>query len=189
MPDWLIEGDWTLVILFGLAAGLAFIIWSKTKKKYWLAIGLSGVGLIGSMLLLDRIYESDREQIKSNLNEMVGAVPTHDFDTIFRHIADDYRYHTANKADFRSAAERIGKSRRVREMIVWRVQFPKIDKSAGTCDVTFQFKIKADGLMDETFFFCKSAWVKSKQGRWRLQTFTVFPLAAEDQPIQIPGLG
>ena len=189
MPDWLIEGDLTLLILVGLAAAVCAFVWTKTQKKLWLGLAIGAIGFLGLLLLLDRLFESDREQITGNINAMAGAVPGHDFDTIFSHIAADFHYNAVNKAQFRQTCESIGKSRHVNGMTVWGIRVLKLDQAKGEAEVTFQFKIKADGLAEENFFLCKGGWVKERDGRWRLQTFLVYPLSAADQPLTIPGLG
>jgi ketosteroid isomerase-like protein len=191
MPDWLIEGDLTLLILIGFAAGLCAYIWSKTRKRLWLGLAIAGVAFLGLLVLLDHWFESDREQITSNIKSMAAAVPRHDFNTIFSHFASDFRYGAVDKAEFRRHCETIGKSRNVREMIVWSIQLPKGDqpKDNAFTLVTFQFKIKADALAEESFFLCSSQWVKERDGRWRLRTFRVYPLSGADQPIVIPGIG
>jgi hypothetical protein len=189
MPDWLIEGDLTLLILVGLTAGLCTFVWTKTGKRLWLGLATAAAAFLGLLVLLDHFFESDREQMTSSIKKMAAAVPGHDFNTIFSHFAADFHYATLDKAGFRRHCETIGKSRNVRDMVVWSIRVPTLDKSTGQAEVTFQFKIKADALTEESFFLCKSKWVREGDGRWRLQSFIVYPLSAADQPLVIPGVG
>lgn len=189
MPDWLIEGNLSLLFLVGVAAAICAYFWSKTRKRLWLGLTVTVLAFLGLLVAFDRFNESDREQIVGNIQHMAGAVPTRTFDVIFAHFAADFRYHAVNKAEFRRLCEAIGSRRNVRDMVVWREQVLSFDDARRQADVSFQFKIKADGLVDENFFLCKSKWVKEADGRWRMQSFIVYPLSTADQPLVIPGVG
>lgn len=189
MPDWLLEGNWSLLILIGLAAGLCGMAWTKTAKKLWLGLAVALAGFLGMLLLLDWWFESDREQIDASVHAMAAAVAPHDFNGIFSHIAGDFRYGTVNKSEFRRMCESNAKTRGVRGMTVWGVRVLSVDRAKGEAVVSFQFKIKADALADANFFNCQGNWVKERDGRWRLRTFRVYPLSTADQPVVIPGIG
>ncbi len=189
MPDWLFEGILSLLFLVGVAAAICAYVWTKTRKRLWLGLTVTILAFLGVLVVLDRFNESDREQIVSNVQHMASAVPTRDFDAIFVHFAADFRYNAVNKAEFRRLCESIGKSRNVRDMVVWREQVLSFDETRKRADASFQFKLKADGLIEENFFLCKSKWVKESDGRWRMQSFIVYPLSSADQPLVIPGVG
>ena len=190
MPDWLIEGNLSQLILIGVAAAICGYLWTKSRKTLWLGIAATATLFIGMLLLLDRLYESDREQIVGNIQKMCAAVPTRNYDAVFEHFAQDFHYGTFNKADVRRTAESIGKSRKVRDMVVWRENVISKDNAKRRAEVSFQFKIKADGLMEENFFLCKSVWVREPDDdKWRMQSFQVYPLSTADQPLVIPGVG
>jgi hypothetical protein len=121
---------------------------------------------------------------------MAAAVRPNDFDAAFSHLARDFQYGTANRAEFRRLAESAARNRRVTELVVWDQQVTAVDKERGRADVSFQFKVRGEGAgFGEGFFLCKSTWVREPDGRWRMQTFRVYPLNAADQPIVIPGVG
>ncbi len=189
MPDWLIERNLSLLFLVGVAAAICAYVWTKTRKRLWMGLTLTALAFLGLLVVLDRLNESDREQIVSNVQHMAGAVPTRNFDVIFSHFAADFRYNAVNKTEFRRLCEAIGSRRNVRDMVVWREQVLSFDDARRLADASFQFKLKADGLIEENFFLCKSKWVKETDGRWRMQSFIVYPLSAADQPLVIPGVG
>ena len=96
MPDWLIEGDSTIILLLAVTAIIASVAWWQMRKKWLLAVAGVALVSIGVLMLLNRLFESDREQVGRKLTEMAAAVaPPRDMNKIFTHVSADFRYGAA----------------------------------------------------------------------------------------------
>ena len=191
MPDWLIEGDSTIYLLLAAVGVIAAVAWWQMPKKWLLAVATVAFAMIGVLFLLDRQFESDREQIGRKLNEMAAAVTQPpDMNKIFTHVSADFRYGPADKAQFRKFCDQISRGREVREMKVWDYRVKELSKPRKRTEITFQFKVKAagTGIPEEAFYRCDATYALDPDGQWRLLTFKVFPLTGGDSPLRVPGL-
>jgi hypothetical protein len=190
MPDWLMEGDRSVLILLLILALIGAVQWWRTRGRVWAGVAVVSLLCAGGFVLLDRFFESDREQIGNSVATMAGAVGPQKLDVAFAHLSADFHYNAAKKADFQRLAESAARSQRVREVIVWNFDVSAFDASKKRADVSFQFKVRGDGpALGEAFYLCKAVYVKEADGRWRMLTFKVYPLSAADQPLVIPGVG
>src|SRR5579871_3006065 len=105
MPAWLIEGDPVVYLVLGCVALASLALWWRTRKKRYAVVGVVAVLLSLVFFLLDRSFESDREQIERKTREVAAAVQRHDVAGAFRHISEDFHYGGADKARLRSFAE------------------------------------------------------------------------------------
>jgi hypothetical protein len=83
-------------------------------------------------------------------------------------------------------------ARGVRELVIWDVNILSYDAERQSADVTFRFKVRADatsGYASDGFYLCKAKFVCEPDGRWRLQTFSVYPPTGLEAPLFVPGLG
>jgi hypothetical protein len=192
MFDWLFEG-WPVVyvLLLGGALILGFL-WTRDRKRHWLAAAGVLVVLAGVYFLLDRLVETRREQIERKTQEMAEAVKNRDVDRIFRHVSDRFRVgQTANKAQLRQAVENVLKQRLIDSVEVWEFRWPQGVPAAGSgqpARVVFTAKPAGTAVRGE-FFRVEADFVQDPDGQWRMQSFQIFnPVVDTQNPIDIPQL-
>jgi hypothetical protein len=192
MFDWLFEG-WpaVYVLLLGGAAILGFL-WTRDRKRHWLAAAGVLVALAGVYFLLDRLVETGREQIERKTQEMARAVQNRDVNRIFQHVSD--RFHigqAADKAQFRQLVENVLKHRLIDSVEVWEFQWPQGLPPVGSgqpARVVFRAKPKGQAAPhDVEHFRVEAEFVQEPDGQWRIQGFQIFhPFVDTQTPIAIP---
>jgi hypothetical protein len=202
--DWLFEGRQTVYVVLAAAAVVLLVAWWQTRKRYWLIGAGAMVGLIGLYFLLDRLVETDREQVVRKVQEMAAAVKARNIDGIFTHVSDEFRLDGLDKASFRNSAEQaIIRLRRVEEVEVWDFHVPSDFRSphesrvggstrpTQVAQVGFQAKPKGKGpgLEEGVGYPCEARFVRDPDGQWRLLDFQVFkPVSDTKEPLPIPQL-
>jgi ketosteroid isomerase-like protein len=197
VPEWLFEGQ--LVVYFVLAVGAVLCgwLWWGSRRSGPL-IGLAVcVALIAIYFLLDRLIETDREQISHNLQTMVDAVATRDVNRIFSFVSEDYQRGSANKATFRNDVERLINGGVVSEVVIWDVTFPRdYAKKANPEDAratlaTVSFRAKPRSPQGTTIDYRVEGQMKrDSDGRWRLIGFKAFDAYKDSaQEIVVPQMG
>jgi hypothetical protein len=182
--DWLFEGLTTVYILLGTVLIALLVIYWQWRRRVWLFAILFVVALIGLYALLDRLVETDREEIQRKVEEMAAAARAHNTDGVFEHIADDFQSpgHN-NKADFRKEAEpRIGS---VQQLTVWNYRFDsKPERGKEFTGLRFRFKVIPSGLAADPWFDCQPI-LEYKPGKgWQVKGFRVLkPDTTEEIPI------
>ena len=196
MFDWLFEGRASVYVSLAAIAIVMLLAWQQTRKRFCL-IGLAAaLGLAGLYFLLDRLVETDREQVVRKVEEMAAGVRARNADAIFRHISDRFSRSGVDRARFREAVDSLLRNRMVDEVEVWDFQFPADSDTQGQLPgrsasgeaivVSFTAKPKG-GLADGKFGRCDATFVHDADGQWRLFDFRVFDPVA-NQPVPIPGL-
>lgn len=103
MPTWLSDPSAslfvTLTVLFVVTVGVWFR--STQTRRVNLIIGAILLAII-SIPILDQLIESPREEAVRRLGEMAEAANAHQWDAVFANISDQFRYHSTDKAAFRS---------------------------------------------------------------------------------------
>src|SRR4051794_741167 len=106
MPDWLAEGDTTItVVLVVVAVCFGISAW-KSKRKAFFAVAGIALAAVVAMIVIDRMYESDREQIERKVHEFAGELKE-PFDTkkAFSYVSEEFNYHGTKKEAFRRYCE------------------------------------------------------------------------------------
>jgi hypothetical protein len=200
VSDWLFEGRPTVYVILAAAAVLLFVAWWQTRKRYWLYATAAFLALIGLYFLLDRLVETDREQIVRKVEEMSAGVRDRNVDRIFAHVSEQFRLSNSDRAAFRALAERAIRTGQVTEVKAWDFQFP--DDFRGTerrtvrgtpqevqvARVVFRVHPEGPGLTNAQFLV-RATFVRDPDGQLRLLDFQLFnPFVDQNQPIQIPQL-
>src|SRR5437763_3349454 len=144
MPAWLIEGDPVVYLVLGGVALACSALWWRTRKKRYAVAGLVAVLLAVAFFLVDRSFESDREQIERKTQEVAAAVQRHDVAGAFRHISEDFHYGGTDKKGLRSFADANVAHRNVTEMTVWGFEPGAVDRAARAAGMNFLFKVRGN---------------------------------------------
>ena len=200
MSDWLFEGRPTVYVILAAAVVLLLVAWWQTRKRYWLYPGLAFLALIGVYFLLDRLVETDREQIVRKVNEMSAGVRERSVDRIFANVSEQFHLNGSGRAAFRQFAERALRTGEVTDITIWDFAFPEGFRTkvrrVGTAGAPerdgarVSFMVKPQGpRLGAPFFRCDATFVRDPDGQWRLFTFQLFqPGVDSNQPFQIPQL-
>jgi hypothetical protein len=198
--DWLFEGRPAVYVVLVATAWVLFGAWWQTRKRYWLYGMVAFLALAGLYFLLDRLVETDREQIVRKVNEMAAGVRERNVDRIFAHVSEQFRLSGSDRAAFRQLAERAIRNGQVTEVKAWDFLFPDDFRGTerrtvgGTQQevqvVRVQFRVKPEGpALNTAGFLCRATFIRDPDGQLRLLDFQLFnPLVDQNQPIQIPQL-
>lgn len=198
MPDWLFEGRTAIYVLLAAVAFLALCAWWQTRRRVALITLAFALGLGGLYFLLDRLVETDREQIERKVRLMAAAVQAHSTDSIFSHISESFQRGGTGREAFRSFTENALRNSWVNEIEVWGFEFGDDFRSssqvpigattrqAEVAQVSFMVKPKGGRLPHEPFLRCDARFVRDADGQWRLLGFDLFEPAVNTQrPIDI----
>ncbi|MFL5330645.1 MAG: hypothetical protein ACJ8C4_17215 [Gemmataceae bacterium] len=191
MPAWLIEGDPTIILGLVVVALCAGAAWRKTRRRWLIGLATAALVFAGALVILDRLFESDREQIKRKLDEMAAAAkgPVLDLNKIFSHVSSNFAYGPHDSRAFRDFCERYSRSAEVKDVVLWDVHVADLSRADRSAHVSFQFKVHAprDQRLDAPLL-CRAEFRLDADNQWRLKTFKLYPLNMADQALSIPGL-
>jgi len=120
--DWLFEGRPSVYAVLVALTVFLLLAWGQMRKRWLLAGAGFAVVLIGLYILLDKLVETDREQIVRKLMEMAAAVNAHNLDAAFVHISDQFRSQGGKtKRELRAAAQAHLDRRDVESVQVWDI--------------------------------------------------------------------
>ncbi len=123
MFDWLFEGRISVYVVLIALSVFLLLAWWQMRKRWLLAGAVGAAAWIGLYSLLDKLIETDREQIVRKLNEMVAAVNAHNLDAAFVHISAQFRSPGGKtKNELRTAAQTHLDRRDVERVQVWDIE-------------------------------------------------------------------
>jgi hypothetical protein len=172
--DWLFEGHPAVYAALGVVLiGLFYFYWQWRRKGWLFAMGFV-ILLIGLYALLDRLVETDREQIERKLEEMAAGVRAHNTDTVFEHVSDNFRSPGGNnKAKFRDEAE--GRITSVTQLTVWNYRYEcKPERGKEFSGLRFRFKVVPSQLAADPWFDCQPVWEYDAVKGWQVKGFKIF---------------
>jgi hypothetical protein len=198
--DWLFEGRVAVYVALAAAGFVLLLAWWNTRRRFWLISFAVVLLLAGTYFLLDRLVETDREQIGRKLQEMAAAVQARNPAAIMAHVSDDFQVRGHDRATFQGFVERALRERWVDQVVVWDFFFP--DDFRGPAEVRrggevrprqvarMSFRAKPIGgrVGENAGFPCEARFVRDPDGQWRLLDFEVFNPVITNQPEPVPGL-
>jgi ketosteroid isomerase-like protein len=187
--DWLFEGRSEVYWLLGVLAAVLLILWWWLRKRGLLiAVGVVAA-FAGLYFVLDKLVETDREQIERKVREMAAAVTRRDPDAVFQHVSDQFASPQGKgKAEFKEVAKGYINSGAAGEVVVWGFEFKQdVPRDKPLAPVAFMVKAKGNkfGVGDEASFRCEATFHRDADGQWRLKGFKLFD-ALGTQQIPLP---
>jgi hypothetical protein len=174
--DWLFEGQTTVYILLIVVLIGLFVVYWQWRRRVWLYGMAVVVALIGLYWLLDRLVETDREQIHRKIGGMASGLQAHNVDAVFKHISDNFRSPQGeDKNELHSLAER--RINQVTHVIVWNIRRdsrPQPGKDYS--DLRFSFKVN-----DEFPFDCQPVFEHDAANGWRLKGLKIFKFGTTEE--------
>jgi len=188
MPYWLVEGDLTLYAILASVGLVCVAVWWRTRRRKYAVVAVAAAVAILTLSVLDRVIESDREQMIRKVQEIADGVRARDFQNIFKHVSEDFRRGAFDKAQFRHFAQEVSHSQNVTEFQAWGFVPGDVSRQKRRGNLEFLFKIRGNWSAGNEYFLAKTVWHLDSDGEWRLQTFDVFnPYSDTKSPQQIPG--
>jgi hypothetical protein len=183
--DWLFEGRTSVYVVLAALTVFLLLVWWQTRKRGWLIGVAIAAALIGLYALLDRLVETDREQIVRKINEMAAAVNARNLDALFENISDEFRSPRGrSKEELRNEIKGYINLRIVENVKVWDFDFED-RPSRDHPPARVRFSAKADGgqtlLAD-----CDARFDFHPQHGWRLKSIRLLkPQTTEERQIQL----
>jgi hypothetical protein len=182
--DWLFEGPTVYVALAALAAFL-LVLWWQTRKR-WCLIGVAVVvGLIGLYAILDRVVETDREQIVRKVNALAAGVNAHNLDAAFVHISEQFRSAGGkSKKELRATGQSYLDQKIIERVDVWDIAVEgKPSREKREAHVRFSGKVHGS---QEFLTDCDALFAFEPEHGWQLKGFRLLkPQTTEEWPLQI----
>jgi hypothetical protein len=190
MPDWLVEGDVTVLTLLALAGVVSAALWWQSRKR---AFGIAAIViafLAMTIVLVDRVVESDREQIQRKIGEIAAAISNQNLDAAFAHVSADFRRGGLDKAGFRKYADGRLRSGFVSDVVVWDIHVLDISRDSRLATAECAFRVHGSFGATPPGAIVRIAFVLDSDNQWRVRDFDWFTsMANSNSPMPIPGWG
>ena len=178
MFDWLFEAHRHPAVYVFLAAlaVLFVVVWTRTKKKRWLAAAAVPAALAGVYYLLNVAVETDSEQIERKIQEMAaGFKAPARLDAVFDDISDDFQGPNdpaLNKSALRDLVQRDIQSYGITEVKISDFHSGEISRAKDSAAADFRAKIilSAPGAPDAVPVHCDAAFDHDAAHGWRMRS-------------------
>ncbi|MCZ2341400.1 MAG: hypothetical protein LC104_06335 [Bacteroidales bacterium] len=190
MPTWLSDpssGLYTgLTVIFVITVG-AWFRSSQTRRVHFTVGGI--LLAILSIPIVDYLVESPREEAVRRLGEMATAANAHQWDAVFANISDQFRYHSSDKAAFRSVvvpnAERHGATIHFKSFDRENVEMLAEDRIRIGCIAQV-----STPAVDVVPYYVEAEFGNESDGTWRMRGFQVYNIAQRKRAGEerVPGL-
>src|SRR5438105_13121094 len=152
MPGWLVEGNPTVYLPLALVVLIGLAGWWRTRRRKYLVVAAGAGAIILGYFVLDRLVESDAEQLGRKLQEMADGVTAHDLNRVFRNVSDSFLVLNVDKPGFRRYADEYSRRWQVTSLTIWDVTPASIARERRRADVDFRFKIQTSLTSGYEFF-------------------------------------
>jgi hypothetical protein len=182
--DWLFEGRTTVYVALAALAAFFLLIWWQNRKRGWLICVGIAFGLVGLYALLDRIVETDREQLVRKIQEMAAAVNAQNVEALMEHISDNFRSPRGkDKQQLRTDVENYRKM--IGNVHVWDIIFVDTPSREHPPAKVF-FSAKTESGDRPLLADCEATFDFDAQHGWRLQSIRLLkPQTTEEWQIQL----
>jgi hypothetical protein len=196
MPNALSDPSSTLYAILVIVVFVLAAMWFRNRTRGSLIRVLIAASVLVGLFLIDKLFESPREEATRKLYEMAEASQHQDWDPMLRNISDSFKYKSPggreiNKEDFRKLTKTIALIPGFKGVIVWdfdRANFRPIDND--NFKIGFQAKPK-DVPNPEWIAWIVATFHHDPDGEWRMSGFNRYELVKQDRndnpPMDIPG--
>jgi hypothetical protein len=194
MPTFLADPPQGLVILLIAAVLVTGLIWLNRRGR---KIGIAFLALLGLtclVFLVDRLFESPREEAVRRVQAMVAAADHHDPDAFVAHVADSVEYRGESQVPAKFSRELLRRHafwsnlRQVNAHVAaW--DFSRDDvtyPSEHSVEVGFLAKGEVDGKPFPMYF--RATFQRQADGQLKLVRLASFDPVNRSKPASVPGL-
>src|ERR1700686_2420325 len=184
--SWLVDNATTLYILFGLIAVALVMIWRSNRQNKYLGYAAGAVGMLVVVWLLTLVVPSDSKQLEINVNAMAQAVMDGKVDDLFKHISNDFKYHTLTRDDLYKATQTAIKTHKVDGIGVSRFKVEELSRDKKFARASFVIAGAADAA---NFIYRGETDFVLEGEAWKVKTMRFYnPVVNQDQEIRLPGI-
>jgi hypothetical protein len=192
MPAFLADPPQIVFLLLAAALIVTGLVWLNRRSRQALIAFLAVLLLAGIIVLLDRLFESPREEAVRRVQAMVAAADHRDPEAFTAHVADSVVYQGDNPVTFSRD--------QLRQHHFWSIlrQFnvhiaawdfsrdDVIQADASTIEIGFLAKGEMDGKQIPVYF--RAAFKRQPDGQWKLNRLSSFDPIQRSKPLPVPGL-
>jgi hypothetical protein len=190
MPTLLSDPTSTMYIAFGAIVVVLGALALRRQKKADVITFAAGAALLLVLYLIDITHESPREQVVRKLKEMESATHAKNYDEVFKHISESFKYKSLDKKGLRDKA-RLAEQYFPEGVSIWdhgRTNFKEMVD--GTIEQEFAVQPKNN---PQFRYQCVGVFKKEPDGEWRLITFRLYPVVGgseggQREEVTPPGL-
>jgi len=92
MPTFISDPPLGVYLFLALGTIVSFAVWVNKRNRASLIVFGCFLSLLALVILLDRLFESPREQSIRRVNEMAKAIDDRNKDAFLSHVADSFQY-------------------------------------------------------------------------------------------------
>jgi len=168
-----------------IVAGAVAARWQDRKRVAAFVVALL---LLGGLILLDRLYNSPREEAVAASAALVNAVTQRNTEAFLSHVSESFDMKGLKKADLRRAIE-LARQFDAR-VVAWNFDRNRVvyhDGPPPAVDVVFD--AKAEGPGGTVAKHVKATFVRDPDGKYRMRSFATYNVVQKQVEEPIPGLG
>ncbi len=188
MFDWLFEGRTSVYAVLAALTVFLLLVWWQTRKRWLLFVAIGAAGTMGVYALLDRMVETDREQIVRRIKSMIASVNSGNLDGIFVNISDEFRSAGGKgKAELREMARNYIEQHIVTSVDVWDIVcIGEPSREERTAQAAFQVKVHGQPGVEGFLAECEATFDFDPRHGWRMRSVRLFkPQTTEEWQFQL----
>ncbi|MGL6073584.1 MAG: hypothetical protein ACRC8S_05415 [Fimbriiglobus sp.] len=187
MPNFLADPSVVFYLLFVVGVLIAGAVWFRNRSKRSLAVfGVALLLLIG-LFLLDRAFESPREEATRKIQEMATAANARQWKQVSSHISDKFVYAGKKKAPFEAFIADVANrfNAKVNFKSFSRDDFEVLPE--GQIRIGFVAQVESPGTPGGVLYV-RAFFTKDPDGQWRMLGFQVKNYVEREGPeVILPG--
>jgi hypothetical protein len=186
VPAFLADPSPTLILILAVAAIAAAAAWFSRRTTRLAGLAVLLFLLVGLLVLLDKLFESPREEAVRRVNLMCEAATAANPDRFIEHVSKSFSLNGANRDRLRSA----GAWALVRQhgAVITASGFSRDDvEYVGDNELTVGFMSKGEAQSGLLLKYTKATFVKDPDGAWRMAGVKFFDPINTKQQDTVPG--
>jgi hypothetical protein len=167
-----------------IVAGAVAARWQDRKRVAAFVVALL---LLGGLILLDRLYDSPREEAVAGTTAIITAVSQRNTEAFLSQVSDSFDARGLKKADLRRAVE-LARQFDVK-VAAWNFDRNRVVSHDGPPpSVDIEFDAKAEGPGGTVPKHVKATFVRDPDGKYRMRTFATYNIVQKQVEEPIPNL-
>jgi hypothetical protein len=187
MPTFLSDPSLVLYALLGVAFIISLAVWSRRRdRKSLLAVGGAGLLLLG-LFLLDRAFESPREEANRRIETLAAAATAVNPDLFVEQLSPSFKHNGADRERVRTAGFWNLIRQHNARVAVWgfgKGEFEEIGDNE--IEIGFYVKGEAAGFQGALIRRAKARFVRDRDSAWRAKGIKFFSVE-ENREEPVPG--
>src|SRR5438067_1160624 len=170
MPTWLSDPSNEFYLVLFVMVVVTVTMWARNRTRGNRVRAAVAVGLLVLVFVIDRMFQSPREESIGRVEEISAAINERNWDKFQANLSDSFEYKGKKKAEF---TELVRKAVATFNPVTtsWEHKAPDDLKPGGPDELLIQFEGKATVSGKPLMLHFVATFVKDPDGRWRLKSF------------------